>query len=53
MPTLYVELEFAINLSIRLSFNLEIKGVLSFMDNMLFLILGQVDICGVRILTNI
>lgn len=53
MPTLYVELAFVINLSIRLSFKLEIKGVLSFMSNILFVILGQVDICGVRILTNI
>jgi hypothetical protein len=46
-------LAFAINLSIELSINLEIKGVLSFMSNVLFVILGQVGICGVRILTNI
>lgn len=46
-------LAFAVNLSIELTFNLEIKGVLSNMSNILFVILGQIDICGVRILTNI
>ncbi len=48
-----MELALAINLSIELSFNLEIKGVWSFIGNILFVILGQVGICGVRILTNI
>ena len=53
MPTLYVELAFVINLSIKFNFNLEIKGVMNYMYNNLFVILGQIDICGVRILTNI
>lgn len=48
-----MELALAVNLSIELSLNLEMKGVLSFMSNLLIVILGQVDICGVRILTNI
>lgn len=53
MPTLYMELAFIINLSIKFNFNLEIKGVVNDMINNLFIILGQIDICGVRILTNI
>ena len=49
MPRLYIGLLFAINLSIELSFSLEIKGVENFMCKILFVILGQVDIYGVRI----
>ena len=46
-------LTFAINLSIELSFQLNLKGAIYFMCKILFVILGQVGICGVRILTNI
>lgn len=49
VPTLYMKLVFAINLSIELSLSLKIKGVLNYMSNILFPILGQVDIYGVRI----
>ena len=49
VPRLCMELVFAINLSIEISLKLKIKGVLNFMGNILFAILGQVDIYGVRI----
>ena len=49
VPRLCTELVFAINLSIENSLKLKIKGVLNFMGNILFAILGQVDIYGVRI----
>lgn len=50
---LYMDLTIVINFSIKLPFNLEIRGALNFMYNILFAILGQVDIRGDRALTNI
>ena len=44
-----MELSLAINLSLGLFLDLKIKGGLGFMCNILFAILGQIDINGDRI----